>query len=124
MTKANPQKPPPEVQAIAGPADAEGRQLVVISVGRETDAYDVRPFPADFGPAFRVVKLTNRKKDEGDYSVSLHGHGRCCCKGYEHRGWCRHLHSLFSLWSRGELTTSHHAAAVLQKHCGKKEEGK
>ncbi len=125
MTVAKPKapKPPPEVTAVCSPPDAEGRQLVVISVGKETDAYDVKPFAADFGPAFRAVKLTGKKKDgEGDYDVSLHAHGRCGCKGWEMRGYCRHLAALFTLWARGELCTRHHAAAILARRAVKQEE--
>jgi hypothetical protein len=115
-------KPPPEVTALASPPDAEGRQLIVLSVGRETDAYDCKPFPADFGPAFRVLKLTNRKKDEGDYAVSLHGHCSCSCPGHTYHGYCRHVAAMLLLWSRGELCTVHHPKAILARRAGPKEE--
>ncbi len=122
MTAAKPKapKPPPEVSAVCSPPDAEGRQLVVISVGKETDAYDVKPFAADFGPAFRVCKLTNRK-EEGDYKVSLHGHGHCDCKGHTFHGNCRHCQALMLLWARGELCTVHHAKGVLARRAVKQE---
>jgi hypothetical protein len=109
-------KPPPEVTAIISPPDKDGVQLLVVSVGKETDGYHAAPLASDFGPSFRLVKLTGKKKEgEGQYDVSLHGTGQCCCKGFSFRGTCRHTKSLYALWARGELNTASHAAAILRK---------
>lgn len=110
------EKPLPEVEAIASPPGANGRQVVVISVGRDTDAYDCVPFAADYGPAYRLAKLTGKAREgEGLYDVSLHGRGQCCCKGFGFRGTCRHVRALFALWAGGALDTTRHAAAVLKQ---------
>ncbi len=91
-------------------------QLLVVSVGAETDGYHVAPLPSDFGPAFRLAKLTGKKKDgEGQYDVSLHGTGQCCCKGFSFRGTCRHVRSLLMVWAAGTLNTQVHAKTVLAK---------
>ena len=75
--------------------------FVSITVGGETDRYCLIPFDSDWGEAWRVTKL---KKAGETYDVCIDGDRSLCdCKGFLHRGACRHVAVLQALYERGAI---------------------
>jgi hypothetical protein len=76
--------------------------VVVIAVGTTEDTYHVTPIPSDFGTAFPVEKVSNPVLRT--YATCLEGNGgHCSCKGFCHRGTCRHIDGLHALKAAGQL---------------------
>jgi hypothetical protein len=85
--------------------------LLRIAVGRDIFLYSLRRQPADFGDAFVLAKMVMRQVEPGvwepavaeRYSALLADDGRdlCDCKGFAHRGCCKHVSALYKLRQLG-----------------------
>jgi len=78
-----------------------GSDLLLTVEGKQY-RYRLTVVPAAGGRAFRLEKV--EPKGEG-YTVLLSGDGRhsCTCKGYTHRGTCKHLSALIALAAASRL---------------------
>jgi hypothetical protein len=76
--------------------------VIRLTVGTAAADYYVFCLPADFGIAFRVVKIGLH--EEGEYAVNIDGEKRSCeCKGFLHHGHCKHADGIAALIARGQL---------------------
>jgi hypothetical protein len=95
-------KPARTIRLALPPSEATPFAVVIIAVGHTEDTYHVTPIPSDFGAAFRVEKVSD--PDLPTYDVCLDGNGgHCGCKGFCHRGTCRHVDGLHALRAAGQL---------------------
>ena len=77
--------------------------IVRITVGKEHADYFLTEIPADFGRGFKVEKIGLHVTEPG-YHVNIDGEKRSCeCKGFLHRGKCRHADGLAAPIARGQL---------------------
>jgi hypothetical protein len=95
-------KPVRTVRILTPPSAVLGIATIIIAAGQTEDAYQVTPIPSDFGMAYRVEKVSD--PDLPTYEVCLEGNGgHCGCKGWCHRGTCRHVEALQALRKASKL---------------------
>jgi hypothetical protein len=69
--------------------------------GQTWTDYNLAPIHADYGRAFRLVKLLG---PHDRYDVLLNGeHSTCECLGFLHHGHCKHVGGLYALCEKGVL---------------------
>jgi hypothetical protein len=117
-------RPRPERRAALG-TPTDGHYPLLLSVGKDVDAYILSPLAHDFGAgAFRLHRLPIFvKPGEADhYDVLLDGRKSTCeCPGFERYGWhldangdpvsCKHCDGLLALVANGRLALPSKPAA-------------
>ncbi len=77
--------------------------VVRLTVGKESADYYLFAIPADFGTAFKVVKI-GIDATEGEYAVNIDADKRTCdCKGHARHGHCKHADGIAALIAAGKL---------------------
>src|SRR4051812_28824101 len=88
------------------PDDGSPAGALRIDTDRSTASYAVEEFPCGWdGRSFRLAKLDASSDPEADgYEVFCARNGqdhRCCCKGFERTGDCKHLAAALALIENG-----------------------
>ena len=87
----------------------DGIGALQIAIDGEPHNYLILPLASDFGTAYRLIKQELLPIDPGvwelhdtaRYDVCLNGQQSSCeCKGFLHRGRCKHVDGLTSLRQR------------------------
>jgi hypothetical protein len=87
----------------------DGIGALQIAIDGEPHNYLILPLASDFGAAFRLIKQELLPVDPGvwelhdtaRYDVCLNGEQSSCeCKGFLHRGQCKHVDGLTTLRQR------------------------
>lgn len=108
-TKSRPRVKPERRIRVLKPISDNSAGVLAITIGKDEGVYAIRPIPADFGVAFRLIKgelveepdNTLRLRDAGQYDVCLNGpQSTCECKGFLHHGHCKHVDGLTTLRQR------------------------
>lgn len=90
-TKSRKRVKPERRIRVLKPISDNGAGVLAIAIGKDEGVYAIRPIPADFGVAFRLIKgeleeqpdNTLRLRDAGQYDVCLNGpQSTCECKGF------------------------------------------
>jgi hypothetical protein len=108
-SKARPRVKPERRIRVLKPISDNSAGVLAITIGKEEGVYAIRPIPADFGVAYRLIKgdlveepdNTLRLRDAAEYDVLLNGReSSCTCKGNTYRGRCKHVDGLTTLRQR------------------------
>jgi hypothetical protein len=100
-------KPERRIRLLKPIKDGIGALQIVIDA--EPHNYLILPLSSDFGAAFRLIKQELLPVDPGvwelhdtaRYDVCLNGpQSSCECKGFLHRGQCKHVDGLTTLRQR------------------------
>jgi hypothetical protein len=101
-------KPERRIRVLKPMSDSSAGVLA-ITVGKDEGVYAIRSIPAAFGVAYHLIKgelveqedNTLRLCDAAHYDVCLNGQQSSCeCKGFLHRGRCKHVDGLTTLRQR------------------------
>jgi hypothetical protein len=106
-TKSRPRVKPERKVRLVRPI-RNGFGIVRITAGTLSSLYCVRPLDTEFGIAYRLIKedvvTVNGEQHleiQDVYDVLLDGERSTCeCKGFLHRGRCKHLDGLKTLRQR------------------------
>jgi hypothetical protein len=108
-SQARPRVKPERRIRVLKPISDNSAGVLAITIGKDEGVYAIRPIPADFGVAFRLIKgelveepdNTLRLRDAGQYDVCLNGEQSTCdCPAHSYRGRCKHVDGLTTLRQR------------------------
>lgn len=95
------------------PSHVAGRGTLTISDRRCCCRYQLTELPTEWeGRSVRFEKAegqTGTDREEESYDVFIHRGGqdrRCCCKGFERHGHCKHIAAVIALLENGWLDLS------------------
>jgi hypothetical protein len=108
-TKSRKRVKPERRIRVLKPISDNSAGVLAITIGKDEGVYAIRPIPADFGVAFRLIKgelveepdNTLRLRDAAEYDVLLNGReSSCTCPGHTYHGHCKHVDGLTTLRQR------------------------
>ena len=95
-------KPERRIRLALPPSEVNPFAIVVITVGKASASYHVRPIPSDFGTAYAVEKSGGVAAEVYHVNLAPDGH-TCECKGFARWNHCKHADGLAALQRAGQL---------------------